>query len=1043
MKTEFNDELKYVDLLLPTLKLLANETKTENKLIEILKNDRIYRSYNKQTITDELENTLDYLQKTEYINQNNDNQYQITTTGSDLIENLYHEENKIMKKDIRYEEKQKRLIKNENTQRNKIIKKINQYHNIPTRQDFYKLTLDFLKENPNHKLNRKDMQIDIILSNFPPEIMNILTAKKGIVIYSRVDFAVHYLFHTNYITKKGKEYFITNKGLKNIDNPNLADIVEKEYDEYEKSKNSKSDKTQTLDDKKNDEFKTIFKDEITYLDLIIPVINIVNENTIGENLLFEKIRSIDKFKKYDDDLILKKIRKTIFYITQLNYTAPTINNEIKITQKGIEYQNELSKKIQKIRQKDLTSDELNKQIIKTQKRYTNKINRELVKKYDIPSANMIYYDLLSFIKDNPYNTPTKNKNVVVDFVKSQNYSDEQLGILTMGIKEIMINSRATIAHIDLKNTGLVEETNDHKFHITQKGLEYLNDENLVDMINSDLKEYWDNYRKENKNTFKRKEDELTYIELIIPVLRELKNSSKTLDELNKFIENDTAFKDYPVNSIPVEVENTLFYLQKIGYIEVIDNQLQLTEDAIDFLDTFQDELIQIDDENLNDTDKQKEILKANKRNISRVNNKIKKEFNIPKQPFFYKDILEYVRDNPESIKGRGQLTKEFINQRYNFTDKQMQVLLGNCGGEKDSIIISRAYHSIGNLKVAEYIEETNDHKFHITQKGLENIERPDLGKHVRKLVNKDYDNIELLSSPENNELNSFNIYSNLILRILSNKLSYKNSMITNNIINLIIPGNESQETINLFRKEVEKTTYHMLQDELITHASKTGYYKITQKGLNLINNNITDVKIEEIKDENPEERLDEKLTVKPEEPINIPKQVKSDPLDVFNRSYNKINKSLPKKLLKKVQNCDPYFFEKLSLDLLNKMEFYKVKSFKGELTAKSNDGGVDGLIYLDPLSIKPVYFQSKRWKSSISRPEMQKFVGALHDKGSNTGIFITTSDFTKGALATAKSSNIRVINGEKLVELMIEYNVGIKTQEYNIDMIDEDYFKGE
>ncbi|WP_308855377.1 restriction endonuclease, partial [uncultured Methanosphaera sp.] len=337
----------------------------------------------------------------------------------------------------------------------------------------------------------------------------------------------------------------------------------------------------------------------------------------------------------------------------------------------------------------------------------------------------------------------------------------------------------------------------------------------------------------------------------------------------------------------------------------------------------------------------------------------------------------------------------------------------------------------------------NDHKFHITQKGLENIERPDLGKHVRKLVNKDYDNIELLSSPENNELNSFNIYSNLILRILSNKLSYKNSMITNNIINLIIPGNESQETINLFRKEVEKTTYHMLQDELITHASKTGYYKITQKGLNLINNNITDVKIEEIKDENPEERLDEKLTVKPEEPINIPKQVKSDPLDVFNRSYNKINKSLPKKLLKKVQNCDPYFFEKLSLDLLNKMEFYKVKSFKGELTAKSNDGGVDGLIYLDPLSIKPVYFQSKRWKSSISRPEMQKFVGALHDKGSNTGIFITTSDFTKGALATAKSSNIRVINGEKLVELMIEYNVGIKTQEYNIDMIDEDYFKGE
>ncbi|WP_304124526.1 restriction endonuclease [Methanosphaera cuniculi] len=1038
MKTEFNDELKYVDLLLPTLKLLDNETKTENELIEILRNDRIYRVYNKQIITDELENTLDYLQKTDYINQDNINEYQITTIGSDLIENLYHEEDKIMKKDISYEEKQKRLTKNENTQRNKIIKKINQYYKVPTRRDFYKLTLEYLKENPNHKLNRKDMQIDIILSNFPPEILNILTAKKGIVAYPRVDFAVYYLFHTNYITKKGKEYYITDKGLKNIDNPNLADIVEKEY---EKSKNPKSDETQTLDDKKNDEFKTIFKDEITYLDLIIPVINIVNENTIGEDLLFEKIREINKFKKYDDDLILKKIRKTIFYITQLNYITPTINNKIKITQKGIEYQNELSKKIQKIRQKNLTSDELNKQIIKTQKKYTNKINRELIKKYDIPSANMIYYDLLNFIKDNPYNTPTKNRDLIIDFIKSQNYSDEQLGILTMGVKEIMVNSRATIAHIDLKYTGLVEETNDHKFHITQKGLEYLNDENLVDMINSDLEEYWNNYRKENKNTFKRKKDELTYIELILPILRELKNSSKTLDELNSFIENDTAFEDYPVNSIPIEVENTLFYLQKIGYIEVIDNQLQLTIDAINFLDTFQDELIQIDDENLNDTDKQKEILKANKRNISRVNDKIKEVFNIPKQPFFYKDILEYVRDNPKSIKGREQLTEEFIKQTYNFTDKQMQVLLGTCGGVKYSTIISRAYYSIGNLKDAEYIEETSDKKFYITQKGLENIERPDLGKHVRKIVNRN-DNIELPSLPENNELNSFNIYSNLILRILSNELSYKKSMITNNIINLIIPGNESQETINLFRKEVEKTTYHMLQDELITQAQKTGYYKITQKGLNLINdNNITDVKIEEIKDENPDETLDEKLTVKPEEPINIPEQVKSDPLDVFNRSYNKINKSLPKKLLKKVRSCDPYFFEKLSLDLLKKMDFYKVKTIGGEVTSKSNDGGVDGLIFLDPLSIKPVYFQSKRWKSSISRPEMQKFVGALNDRSADTGIYITTSTFTKGAIKTARTANIKLIDGEKLVELMIEYNVGIKTKEYNIDMIDEEYFK--
>lgn len=198
--------------------------------------------------------------------------------------------------------------------------------------------LEILKNNPTSEDE---------LVNFLSDDKRYKEFDKDTIINPEVKDALYFLHRINYVKNNNGQLKITDKYLN--------DIEEKEYDEYEKSKNSKSDKTQTLDDKKNDEFKTIFKDEITYLDLIIPVINIVNENTIGENLLFEKIRSIDKFKKYDDDLILKKIRKTIFYITQLNYTAPTINNEIKITQKGIEYQNELSKKIQKIRQKDLTS----------------------------------------------------------------------------------------------------------------------------------------------------------------------------------------------------------------------------------------------------------------------------------------------------------------------------------------------------------------------------------------------------------------------------------------------------------------------------------------------------------------------------------------------------------------------------------------------------------------------------------------------------------------------------------------------------------------
>ena len=72
---------------------------------------------------------------------------------------------------------------------------------------------------------------------------------------------------------------------------------------------------------------------------------------------------------------------------------------------------------------------------------------------------------------------------------------------------------------------------------------------------------------------------------------------------------------------------------------------------------------------------------------------------------------------------------------------------------------------------------------------------------------------------------------------------------------------------------------------------------------------------------------------------------------------------------------------------------------------------------------------------------MQKFVGALNDKSADTGIYITTSSFTKGAIETAKTANIRLIDGKTLVKLMIKYKVGIKIQEYEIKMIDENYFE--
>ncbi|MDO4554487.1 MAG: restriction endonuclease [Lachnospiraceae bacterium] len=134
------------------------------------------------------------------------------------------------------------------------------------------------------------------------------------------------------------------------------------------------------------------------------------------------------------------------------------------------------------------------------------------------------------------------------------------------------------------------------------------------------------------------------------------------------------------------------------------------------------------------------------------------------------------------------------------------------------------------------------------------------------------------------------------------------------------------------------------------------------------------------------------------------------------------------------------FFEKIVTDLLEKMGYGK-----GSVTPASNDGGIDGVIKTDPLGFNPIFIQAKRYAvdHSVGRPEIQSFAGAL---GSVTrGAFITTSHFSTGAIEFARNyphSDIVLIDGKKLTELMIQYNLGVSTErEILIKRIDLDYFE--
>lgn len=164
----------------------------------------------------------------------------------------------------------------------------------------------------------------------------------------------------------------------------------------------------------------------------------------------------------------------------------------------------------------------------------------------------------------------------------------------------------------------------------------------------------------------------------------------------------------------------------------------------------------------------------------------------------------------------------------------------------------------------------------------------------------------------------------------------------------------------------------------------------------------------------------------------------SSPQDLIDEGFNRIEDEVKNELLHKLKNIDPYFFEKVVLKLLKKMGY-------GEFieTSKSNDGGIDGIINEDKLGLDKIYIQAKRFdEGKVREKDIRNFIGAMSGD-TNKGVFVTTSKFDEKAIEKARSAHHKIIciDGQKLVTLMHEFNVGIQVKTtYEIKQIDEDFF---
>jgi restriction system protein len=188
----------------------------------------------------------------------------------------------------------------------------------------------------------------------------------------------------------------------------------------------------------------------------------------------------------------------------------------------------------------------------------------------------------------------------------------------------------------------------------------------------------------------------------------------------------------------------------------------------------------------------------------------------------------------------------------------------------------------------------------------------------------------------------------------------------------------------------------------LLESPRRGYFRITERGLKALEQNpqMINVKFLEQYPEFREFRTRSSAKVAKKEPESA-LSTEQTPREVMEDAYATIRSQLARELLEQVMSSPPRFFEHLVVNLLVSMGYGGTRRDAGEAVGGSGDEGIDGIIKEDRLGLEVVYIQAKRWSNIVGRPGIQRFVGALHGQNARKGVFITTSDFSKGAIEYA------------------------------------------
>jgi restriction system protein len=269
---------------------------------------------------------------------------------------------------------------------------------------------------------------------------------------------------------------------------------------------------------------------------------------------------------------------------------------------------------------------------------------------------------------------------------------------------------------------------------------------------------------------------------------------------------------------------------------------------------------------------------------------------------------------------------------------------------------------------------------------------------------------------------------------------------------LNLTDEERDETIpsgqtTLISSRVAWAVTYLVQAGLLKRPRR-GHFIITDHGRSVLDRDLQNLDLAYLKKipafiDFMSRKGSSKTASDPSPTAEIAQSIKS-PEEVIGNAYQELETDIKEQILERILQNSPAFFEHLVVRLLSSLGYGRSDTLS-QVMGKVGDGGIDGIIHQDKLGLDVVYVQAKRYapENAVSRPELQAFVGTLAGVSAHKGVFVTTSRFSPNALEYLKTVQARVItiDGQRLVELMIEGGVGVRVRQvFELHRIDEDFF---